>query len=591
MSDVTAREERAWSFATIWPYLRPDRAKFLAALLLTPVVAGLGVLQPMLLKGAIDRHVTGGQTEGLWADAGWYLAAVIGAFAVEAVYTVITAYAAENSILRLRKFVVRHVLTLSQRFFERQPVGQLMSRATSDIDSLNEALAAGSISIVLDVLTMLGTLTGMFFLDAKLTLLLLLVGPPIGAVVEFCRRRMRALFADIRDSLASLNAYVAERIAGMEVIQLFGLEPRVNQRFTTLNERYRDANVTNNFYDAALYAFIDGVASICIAMILAYATGFGNEAVTVGLVVAFLDYIERLFRPLRELSGKITFLQRASTALDKISWLLGVDDRITPGVATNRSFTGRLSIRNLRFRYRPDGPAILDGVSLDVEPGEVVAVVGRTGAGKSTLVRLLARVHDGYEGNILVDGDELSQIPPADIRRAVGSVRQEVQLFRDTLRFNVTLGDPTLNPARVEAAIVESGAAKIAARNADGLEHVVRERGGDLSAGEAQIISLARTLARDPAIVILDEATASVDPVSERILQAALEQLFANRTCVVIAHRISTITRADRILVLDAGRVAESGTHAQLLARNGLYAGLYREGLAAMEAQAKPSAG
>lgn len=581
-------EERRWSYATWWPYLKPDAPKFLLALLLTPVVAGLGVAQPFILKNAIDKHITQGEVQGLWADAGWYLAAAIAAFAVEAVYTVVTAYASENSILRLRKSVVRHVLTLSQRFFERQPTGQLMSRATSDVDSLNEALAAGSISIVLDILTMLGVLAGMFVLDAKLTFLLLLVGPPIGAVVELCRRKMRTLFADIRDSLASLNAYVAERIAGIEVIQLFGLEPRVTQRFTTLNQKYRDSNVANNFYDAALYAFIDGVASVCIALILAYATGYGREAVTVGLVVAFLDYIERLFRPLRELSGKITFLQRAGTALDKLSWLLAIDDRITPGVPSERKFEGRLSIRNLRFRYRPDGPDILDGLSLEVEPGQVVAVVGRTGAGKSTLVRLLARVHDGYEGNILVDGAELREVPPADIRRAVGSVRQEVQLFRDTLRFNITLGDPSLDPARIASAIEESGAGKIAARNAEGLDRVLRERGTDLSAGEAQVISLARTLARDPAIVILDEATASVDPVSERILQDAMEHLFAKRTCLVIAHRISTITRADRIVVLDAGKVAESGTHAELLALNGAYASLYREGVAALSPEARP---
>lgn len=570
----------------LWPFLLPDRTRFLVALVLLPVLAALGLVQPLILKEALDAHLARGEGAGLWWVAAAWLAGVLASFTLDATYTLLVATAAENTILRIRDALFRQTTSLSQRFFERQPTGQILTRATSDIDALNEALTAGSLGMLLDVLVMTGTLVAMLLLDVRLTGLLLCLGIPLGALIEIFRRRMRVLYGRIRDALAAMNTFLAERLAGIEVVQLYSQERRVAARMMALDAAHRDANVENNYYDASLYAIIDGVASICIALMLAYGASrvgvLGPDAVSIGLVVAFVGYVDRLFQPLRELSGKITFLQRAAAALEKIGWLLGVDDRISEG-SVARVPAGPLVLRDLRFRYRPDGPWILDGISVEVHPGEVVAIVGRTGSGKSTLARLLTRVHDGYEGSIQLGGVELSSVSPATIRREIGSVRQDVQLFSDTLLFNVTLGDASLDPERLEEALSLSNATEVAARRPDGFSHQVRERGTNFSAGEAQIIALARTLARDPTIVVLDEATASVDPVTEGLLQGAIEKVFARKTCVVIAHRLSTIVHADRILLLAEGRIVEQGTHTELLARGGAYAALYAGGHAVAE--------
>jgi ATP-binding cassette, subfamily B, multidrug efflux pump len=423
------------------------------------------------------------------------------------------------------------------------------------------------------VVVVIGILIAMFALDPRLTGILLLIGPPLGMVVDFIRRRLRPLFVAVRTHLAELVAFTAERITGIEVVQLYADEARSLARFDERLAPYRSANVATNVWDALMFAVVDGVTSIAMALMLWYGSGgWGAEdAVTAGLLAAFIDYIGRLFTPIRELSGKIAILQRATSSIEKLAGVLVLDERVRDGEQALGA-RGLVEFDDVRFAYG-DGPDVLHGISLAIRPGEVVALVGRTGSGKTTIGKLLMRIYDGYRGSIRIDGVELDQVRLESLRARVGVVQQDVVLFPATVRFNLTLGAP-IPDQRLHEALALAQATEVAAR-LGGLDGTVAHAGRNLSVGEAQLLAFARVLARDTPLVILDEATASVDSLTEARIQQATRVLLERRTVLVVAHRLSTITTADRIVLLDGGRVVESGKHPELLARGGAYAALF----------------
>jgi ATP-binding cassette subfamily B multidrug efflux pump len=415
--------------------------------------------------------------------------------------------------------------------------------------------------------------------------------PILLGVLEFLRRRLKTLYLDIRDALASINAYLAERIDGVVVIQLFGAEQGTHQAFDKRNRKFRDLTSRSNVFDSLMYAVVDGVGSMFVAVILAVGAGIladavglgwlGTEARSAGLLVAFIDYMQRLFRPLRDASGKIAVIQRAAASLEKIDELFAGAVPASPGTDALALLDGHIVMKDVWFRYDEAGADVLRGINLEVKPGEVVAIVGATGSGKTTLGRILDKSYEGYRGSIQIDGSELSLIKTADLRRQLAAVRQDIQLFGATVRFNVGLDNPSIsNEMQVDASAVVRADDMVERL---GWDHLLRERGADLSLGEAQLLTFARAMAHDPVVVIMDEATASIDSLTERRIQEATAAIMTKKTAIVIAHRLSTIKGADRIAVMDHGQIAELGTHEELLIRGGLYARLVAAGESAGE--------
>jgi len=561
-------------------YLRPYLWLVAVVLCILPLTTAAKLAQPWLIKLAIDNHIVKGDLAGLPALALYFLLLILAESLFSFFEVWLLQFLGQRVMQDIRLELFTHVQRLSTSFFDRTPTGSLVTRLTSDVEVLGEMFAAGIITVVGDVMLLAGIIGVMLWMNLHLSLVTFAVLPLLFWTAFRFRRKMRAAFRQVRSRLANLNIFLSESINGIALIQLFNRQKLEQEEFARLNASYRDANMPVITWDASLYAAVEALSSIAVGLLVWYGSGeILSGVLTFGALVAFIQYIEKFFAPIRDLSAKYSVMQGAMAALERIFNLLDCQEILPEAEQKEHkeikeSAAAFIRFQDVWFAYREED-FVLKAFSLQLQRGEKVALVGETGGGKTTVTRLLSRLYDVNRGSIELDGSDLRKIPLQKLRQRIGIVLQDPYLFTGTVADNICLNDDKAR-ARVRLAAKIVGADRFIEKLPAGYDENVRERGNNFSAGERQLISFARAVAFDPEILVLDEATASVDSEAESLIQEGLRGLMAGRTTLVVAHRLSTIRDADRIVVIHRGEKVEEGSHDELMAARGVYFRLYQ---------------
>lgn len=561
----------------LWPYLRTQKKLIVIASLLIPAISLLEMNVPIVIKKIIDNGINQKNWHYLMIGALTYLALVTFQYLFRASQSISAAVAVHRMIRDLRNVLLAHVMKLSCRFHDRTMSGKLVTRATSDFDSLSESLNTGVLTAIIDFAVLFGSLVGLFYLNWKLAIASILALPVLGTVVSLFSRALKRTMLKARANLADLNSFTQECLYGSSTIKLLTAQKEVKTHFDLLNENYRKAQMKSVTLDANLFSIIDGLTSITVGFVLYLAlNGLAKDSeITAGLMVAFVIYIQQMFEPVKQLSSKIAMLQGAFTSIDRIFGILEQNDFIE-GDCDLKEIKGSLEFKNVSFKYREDQKKpTLDQLTFKLSAGESLAIVGPTGSGKSTIVKLITKLYDAYSGSILIDGVEISSVKSDDIRRNLAIVPQDIVIFDGSVSYNISLGLPGINQDDIIRASKLVGADDFIQRLPGGYQFNLKEQGSNLSVGQRQLIAFARALAKKPAMIVLDEATSSVDPESEKLIQNGVDSILTGQTVIVIAHRLATIQKCQNIMLIEDGRKIEYGSHAELQLMRGSYSKLF----------------
>ncbi len=559
-------------------YLMPYKYWVILAFALVMVAAFLGPLRPYLVQIAIDDYIVPNQLDGMYV----VIILLIGAAVLESVLGFVNSYftqwIGQSAIYDVRVRVYRHIQRQSLSFFDRTPIGRLITRTTSDVESLSDVLSAGIVLIMGDLFRLIFITAFMFWLDWMLAIVTLAVMPFMLWVTVWFKRNVRTQYRQVRKQVARLNSFLQEHVTGMSIVQLFGREKEEMERFTRINDLHRAAYLKTVFFHALFWPAVDILASSAIGLVL-WVGGIRalSGGLTVGVLIAFVQYARQFFQPIRSLSDQFNTLQGAMAGAERIFDVLDHDHALKEpeGPIPADHLAGHIAFRNVWFSYDQEPNWVLRDVSFEIHPGQTVAIVGATGSGKTTIISLLMRFYDIQKGQILLDGRDIRTYKLGYLRWRIGLVLQDVFLFSGSVERNISLGHPGVTSAQVRQAAKMIGADEFIEKLPGKFQHDVQERGKSLSHGQRQLLSFVRVLVYDPDLLVLDEATSSVDTETEHTIQRALGTLLENRTSLIIAHRLSTIRHADMILVLHKGVLRQRGTHDQLLAKEGLYRTLY----------------
>ena len=558
-------------------YLKPYRWHVALGIVLSLLVSAMEAVRPYFTKIAVDTNIAQGDKQGLLVTMLIFLVIMIVRGFIQYANAYLTQWIGQRTIFDLRMEVFRHLQTLSLKFYDRNPIGRLITRVTNDVEVLNEMFSSGIVMVFSDVFTIAGIFYFMFSMNWKLALVTLSVLPFLFYGTFLFRKKARETYRDVRIQIARINTFMQEHITGMLVDQIFNREKKSYTKFSDINAAHRDANIRSIFYYAVFYPGVDLIGAVAVGLIIWYAGRNALEGiVSIGTVMAFVQFNEMFWRPIRDLSEKYNILQTAMASSERLFQLL--DDKtvlnIPPKLIPLNHVRGDIEFRNVSFSYNPP-EWVLKNISFSIKQGQTVAIVGHTGAGKTTIINLLCRFYDIQQGEILIDGINIQHVDPKDLRRHIAVVLQDVFLFSGDIQNNIHLGDETIPLERVKAAARLVGANRFIDALPNTYAAEVKERGATLSVGQKQLLSFARALAFNPRILVLDEATSSVDTETEQLIQHAIKKMLQGRTSIVIAHRLSTIQSADKIIVLHKGEIREMGNHQELLELHGIYRKLY----------------